>query len=227
MPCGDLITGCRLATHLVAINRPLDAHAVAASLFFPSPSNPQGISSKISKQTSVLVHELKRPNPLHYTLFELEPRCVLLPITWSIELTVLESVTYLATLASQIRIYNNLPHLPDVWEAESHALKRALDFGIFYLLRSIACEEPQGTSLPAGVKEPEKGGADVRDMVFLARAIAVRYGRAEYRWLIGDGANGEMEPRTKEEVSGWKAPTSTLVGFNANARWKMALLEGY
>lgn len=123
-------------------------------------------------------------------------------------------------------MYNNLPHLPDCWEAEGHALKRALDFGIFYLLKSVGCEEPQGMRLPDGVKDPEPG-TEVRAMVFIARSAAVRYGRGDYQWLVGTGTNGEMEPRTKEETPGWKAPSSTLEGWNANARWKMALLEGY
>ncbi|KAL8276618.1 hypothetical protein RQP46_010967 [Phenoliferia psychrophenolica] len=198
----------QLATHLVTINRPLDAHNIATGQFFPSPGHPNGISAKISEQTSALVEEIKRPNPVHYTLFELEP------------------LTYLASLATAVRQYNNLGHLPDVWEAESHALKRAIDFGIFYLLKSVGSEEPQGMRLPDGVKEPEKGN-DVRQMVFIARAAAVRYGGGEYQWLVGTGANGDMEPRSKEEAAGWKAPSSTLEGFNLNGRWIKALLEGY
>ncbi|KAK4700432.1 hypothetical protein P7C70_g5818, partial [Phenoliferia sp. Uapishka_3] len=199
---------CQLATHLITINRPLEAHAVVTNMFMLSPANPQGISAKISPTTSALVQEIKRPNPLHYTLFELEPLC------------------FLAELANSIRVYNNLPQLPDVWLAENHALKRAVDFGIFYMLKSIGCEEPRGMRLPDGVKEPEKN-EDLRGIVYMARAAAVRYGRGEYEWLVGQGVDGEMEPRNKDEAKGWQGRIQPLQGWNASGRWKWAMLEGF
>ncbi|KAM0749193.1 hypothetical protein T439DRAFT_381585 [Meredithblackwellia eburnea MCA 4105] len=153
----------QLATHLITLNRPSEAHDVATQIFFPSPTNPRGISSKVSPETNILVHELKRPNPLHYHLFELEP------------------LIFLASLADSVRKYNNnLQHLPDVWEAENHALKRAHDFTLKYLMRSYNLDPRNNDgspwNLPPGTKEPERGGTEFRQILFHTRGVAEKYG---------------------------------------------------
>lgn len=150
------------------------------------------------------VHEVKRPTPYGYTAFELQ------------------LLTFLADLASDVRRYNGGAHLPDVWEAENEALKRCLGFGLQYFLRTVP-GAPTAMPLPSSVpKEPEKG-SEIRTMVFPTRSVAVRYGRAEYVWMVGHGGDGEMEP-TKDAK--WELIVP-LTGWTVSARLRWALLEGY
>ncbi|KAI5478661.1 hypothetical protein MNV49_004688 [Pseudohyphozyma bogoriensis] len=193
----------QLCTHLVTLNRAHEAHSTVAALFYPSPDHTKGLSSKIDAN-GVLVEEVKRPNPFHYTCFELEP------------------LTFLADLASNVRKYNGGANLVDVWEAENHALRRALDFGLEYWLRG-----PKGVkdSLPKSVPKEVEKGSDIRSLVFQTRVVALQYGRGSYEWIVGRGTAGEMEP--PKAGAGEGARPLPLAGWNVAGRLKWAMLEGY
>lgn len=149
--------------------------------------------------------EVTRPNPFHYTTFELE------------------ALIYLADLASSIKKYEPQGEgMKDVWEAEMHALRRAVHFGLDYFLRSVP---PKSSSpLPSSVPKEVEAGSDIRSLLFPAKSVAVRYGRGPYEWIVGKGArDGEMEP-SKGIVF---EPTVSFTGWTVSARFRWALLEGY
>lgn len=187
----------RLTTHLVALGRSAEAHAHIQDCFLRG-----RLAQKIDAH-GVPVREVTRTLPFHYVAFELEP------------------LTYLASLAAAIR--QGQPQLPDLWSAESHALRRAFDFATAYYARHI--EGPTRRPLPPSVQREPEQGTDVRSLAFPARALADRYGRPAFQWLIGHGTVGELEP-PRDKPAGWQQGVQ-FRGWNVKSRALWAILHAY
>lgn len=187
----------RLTTHLLAINRPLEAQTSILDFF--SRAAAPSLSSKLD-QFGVLIEEVKRPNPFHYTAFELE------------------ALFYLFDLATSIQKYDRLAN--SVPFSSFETIKKAVDFAILYYLRSTMKNNPP---LPPSVPREIESGSDLRSILFQTRSIAIRAGRDKYEWFVGKGGDGEMEPIKGIEF----CPTEYFRGWTVSARFRWAMLEGY
>lgn len=216
----------RLTTHLITLNRPLEAYQHLLTFS-------RSLATKVDPRTDVLIHEITRTNPFHYTAFELE------------------ALVFLADLSRSLALYSRADLAPacgggapmDLYRVENCAIRRALDFGLRFYLATHAAEG-QRKELPM-VERAEKE-ADIRELVFSARSTAVALpapsagfgparafgdrgtpmpSREDYSWIAGKGGltGDEMEPLAGKTFE----PSVVWRGWTVRARLSWAILEGY